>query len=276
VTNNPGRAARNRLQFARSRPTAAPKENPSTIYWMKMNSHSSAPPSSLQPGGISGSPWFLVIVALFVTSLITANLIAVKVLAFGPWVTDAGLLTFPIAYIVGDVLTEVYGYAAARRVIWLGFLCNAIVVGAIQLAGALPAEGSWDGGEAWGRIFDAAPRILLASFCAYLVGEFANSYVLARLKVATNGRWLWTRTIGSTIVGQGLDTLIFVTIAFAGVFSGQVLWEMLYTGWLLKTVYEVLATPLTYLVVHKLKAAEGIDIYDRDTDFRPIVLGSVR
>lgn len=234
------------------------------------------PTRSNQLGAVYGSPWFLAIVALFVTSLITANLIAVKVLAFGPWVTDAGLLTFPIAYIVGDVLTEVYGYAAARRVIWLGFLCNAIAVGAIQLAGALPAEGSWDGGDAWGRIFDAAPRILLASFCAYLVGEFANSFVLAKLKVATRGRWLWTRTIGSTIVGQGLDTLIFVTIAFAGVFSGQVLWEMLYTGWLLKTAYEVLATPLTYLVVSKLKAAEGIDVYDRDTDFRPIVLGPAR
>ncbi len=226
------------------------------------------------PAAMYGSPWFLVIVALFVTSLITANLLAVKVLAFGPWVTDAGLLTFPIAYIVGDVLTEVYGYAAARRVIWLGFLCNAIAVGAIQLAGKLPAEGSWDGGVAWDRIFDAAPRILVASFCAYLVGEFANSYVLARLKVATNGRWLWTRTVGSTFVGQGLDTLIFVMIAFAGVFSGQVLWEMLYTGWLLKTAYEVVATPLTYLVVARLKAAEGLDAFDRDTDFNPIALGS--
>lgn len=238
-----------------------------------MSTDQTTPTRSTQPMVMYGSPWFLVIVALYVTSLITANLVAVKVLAFGPWVTDAGLLTFPIAYIVGDVLTEVYGYAAARRVIWLGFVCNAIAVGTIQLAGALPAEGSWDGGDAWSRIFDSTARILLASFCAYLVGEFANSFVLAKLKVATDGRWLWTRTISSTIVGQGLDTLIFVTIAFAGVFSGQVLWEMLYTGWLLKTAYEVIATPLTYFVVGKLKAAEGIDTYDRDTNFSPIALG---
>jgi queuosine precursor transporter len=226
-----------------------------------------------QTGTVYGSPYFLVIVALYVTTLITANLLAVKVLAFGPWVTDAGLLTFPIAYIVGDVLTEVYGYSATRRVIWLGFLCNTIAVVTFQLAGALPAEASWDGDAAWSRIFDSTPRILVASLCAYLVGEFANSFVLAKLKVATNGRWLWTRTISSTIVGQGLDTLIFVTIAFAGVFSGQVLWEMLYTGWLLKTAYEVIATPLTYLVVGKLKAKEGIDTFDRDTNFSPVAFG---
>lgn len=221
-----------------------------------------------------GSPYFMTIVALYVTSLITANILAVKVLAFGPWVTDAGLLTFPIAYIVGDVLTEVYGFKAARRVIWLGFICNALSVLTIQLAGVLPAEGSWDGHEAWSRIFDSTPRILAASLLAYLVGEFANSIVLARLKVATNGRWLWTRTISSTIVGQGLDTVIFVTIAFAGVFSGQILWEMIYTGWLLKTAYEVIATPLTYLVVGKLKAIEGIDTFDRDTNFNPLAFGN--
>lgn len=225
---------------------------------------------------VTGSSYFLVIVALYVTSLITANLVAVKILEFGPWVSDAGLLTFPIAYIVGDVLTEVYGYAAARRVIWLGFICNALAVGTFQLAGALPAEASWDGGAAWSRIFDSTPRLLLASLCAYLIGEFANSYVLARLKVITNGRWLWTRTISSTLVGQGLDTVVFVTIAFAGTMSGNLIWSMMVTGWLLKTAYEILATPLTYLVVGKLKRTEGVDIYDRDTDFSPIPLGQPR
>jgi len=241
-----------------------------------MNTPQGSPHASSPALSTYGSPWFLVVVALFVTSLISANLVAVKVLEIGPWVTDAGLITFPIAYIVGDVLTEVYGYGAARRVIWLGFLCNALAVGTFQLAGVLPAERSWDGGEAWSRIFDSTPRLLAASFCAYLVGEFANSYVLARLKVATNGRWLWTRTISSTVVGQGLDTLMFVTIAFAGVVSGEVLWQMLYTGWLLKTAYEVLATPLTYLVVGKLKTVEGVDVYDRETNFSPIALGEAR
>ncbi len=230
-------------------------------------------PTSTPSLSTFGSPYFLTIVALYVTSLITANLLAVKVLEFGPWVTDAGLLTFPIAYIVGDILTEVYGFKAARRVIWLGFICNTIAVLTFQLAGALPAEGSWDGHEAWSRIFDSTPRILAASLIAYLVGEFANSIVLARMKVATNGRWLWTRTISSTFVGQGLDTIIFVTIAFTGVFSGQVIWEMIYTGWILKTSYEILATPVTYLVVGTLKKKEGIDTFDRDTSFNPLPFG---
>jgi uncharacterized integral membrane protein (TIGR00697 family) len=220
-----------------------------------------------------GSPYFLVIVALYVTSLITANTVAVKFLAFGPWVTDAGLITFPIAYIVSDVLTEVYGYSAARRVIWLGFICNAIAVGTYQLAGALPAEATWDGGVAYHRIFGSTPRILLASFCAYLAGEFANSYVLARMKLLTNGRFLWTRTIGSTIVGEGLDSLIFVSLAFAGTTSGAVLGEMMYTNWFLKTAYETICTPFTYLVINTLKRIEGVDVFDRDTDFNPLAIG---
>lgn len=223
---------------------------------------------------VLGSPYFLVIVALYVTSLITANTVAVKVLHVGPWTTDAGILTFPIAYIVGDVLTEVYGYAAARRVIWLGFVCNAIAVAIYQLAMVLPAEASWDGGPAYERIFAATPRLLLASVSAYLVGSFVNAFVLARLKVLTEGRWLWTRTIGSTLVGEGLDTVIFVTIAFAGIFSGQMLWEMMYTGWLLKSGYETLATPLTYTVVNALKRAEGVDAYDRWTNFNPLAVGT--
>ncbi len=229
-------------------------------------------PSQPTTASISGSPWFMVIVALYVTSLITANTVAVKVLEFGPWVTDAGLITFPIAYIVGDVLTEVYGYAAARRVIWLGFMCNLIAVGTFQLAGALPAESSWEGGDAYSMMFGSTPRILVASFCAYLIGEFANSYVLARMKVWTNGRWLWTRTIGSTVIGQGLDSVVFVLIAFSGVFTAGVLQDMIITNWVLKTGYEVIATPGTYWVVNKLKAAEGIDVYDRNTDFRPIAV----
>jgi uncharacterized integral membrane protein (TIGR00697 family) len=222
---------------------------------------------------VMGSPYFLVIVALYVTSLITANTVAVKILEFGPWVTDAGLITFPVAYIVGDVLTEVYGYAAARRVIWLGFLCNAIAVGTFQLAGALPAEATWDGGDAYTRIFASTPRLLLASACAYLVGEFVNSYVLAKLKIATEGRWLWTRTISSTFIGQGFDSTIFVIIAFAGTTSGSLLREMIITGWVLKTAYEVLATPLTYFVVNKLKKIERVDVFDRDTDFNPVAFG---
>ena len=230
-------------------------------------------PRTSQSPQMYASPWFMAIVALYVTSLITANTVAVKVLEFGPWVTDAGLITFPIAYIVGDILTEVYGYAAARRVIWLGFLCNLIAVGTFQLAGILPAEATWENQAAYETIFASTPRILFASFCAYLIGEFANAFVLARMKVLTDGRWLWTRTIGSTIVGQGLDSVVFVLIAFGGVFPGAVVQDMIVTNWVLKTAYEALMTPITYLVVNKLKQVEGIDVYDRDTDFSPIPVG---
>lgn len=236
---------------------------------------SRSPASSETPKSPAlGSPYFLVIVALYVTSLITANTVAVKVLNVGFFTADAGILTFPIAYIVGDVLTEVYGYAAARRVIWLGFICNAIAVGVFQLAMILPAESTWDGGPAYERIFGSTPRLLLASMCAYLIGSFTNAYVLARMKVWTEGRWLWMRTIGSTIVGEGLDTFIFVLVAFAGVFSGQVLWEMMYTNWLFKTGYEVICTPITYKVVNTLKQRENIDTYDAATDFNPLTMGA--
>ncbi|HYH11280.1 MAG TPA: queuosine precursor transporter [Thermomicrobiales bacterium] len=230
-------------------------------------------PTNHSPQPTYASPWFMLVVALYVTSLITANTVAVKVLEIGPWVTDAGLITFPIAYIVGDVLTEVYGYAAARRVIWLGFLCNLIAVGTFQLAGVLPAESSWQNQGAYETIFGSTPRLLLASFCAYLIGEFANSYLLARMKVMTQGRWLWTRTIGSTIVGQGLDSIVFVLIAFGGVFSTGVLQDMVVTNWVLKTAYETVMTPVTYLVVNKLKQVEGIDTFDRDTNFSPVAVG---
>ncbi len=159
---------------------------------------------------------FVVVVALFVTALITANVTAVKLLGVFGLVLPAGVLVFPVSYICGDVLTEVYGYQVARRVIWLGFLCNLLAVAAIYLGGVLPAAPFWQDQQAYETILGYTPRLLAASFLAYLVGEFANSYVLARMKVATNGRWLWSRTIGSTLVGQGLDSLVFVFLAFVG------------------------------------------------------------
>ena len=230
------------------------------------------PPDTRRP--VLGSPYFLVVVALYITSLITANTVAVKVLNVGMWTVDAGILTFPIAYIVADVLTEVYGYAAARRVIWLGFICNAVAVGIYQLAMVMPAEETWTAQGAYETIFGSTPRLLLASMSAYLVGSFVNAYVLAQMKVATEGRWLWTRTIGSTLVGAAVDTTIFVMIAFAGVFAGQVLWEMVYSNWVIKIGYEVIATPITYKVVNALKKREGLDIYDRKTDFNPLAMGA--
>jgi uncharacterized integral membrane protein (TIGR00697 family) len=170
------------------------------------------------------------------------------------------------------VLTEVYGYHRARRVIWLGFACNLFAVLAIWAARALPAAGFWDGAAAYDRILGAAPRILMASFAAYLLGEFANAYVLAKMKIATAGRWLWMRTIGSTVIGQGLDSAVFMTIAFAGIIPPEALVAAVLTQWIAKTAYEAAATPLTYAVVGFLKRREGLDVYDTDTRFNPLAI----
>ncbi|MEN3001073.1 MAG: queuosine precursor transporter [Armatimonadota bacterium] len=218
------------------------------------------------------SVWFVGIVALFLTSLLTANLIASKVVSIAGLVVPAGIIIFPISYIVGDVLTEVYGYRRARRVIWFGFGCNLLMVLAIQVAIALPPAPDWKLQEAYAQILGATPRLLIASFAAYLFGEFSNAFVLAKMKILTQGRWLWTRTIGSTLVGQAFDSAIFCTLAFVGVVPPVVLLNMILTQWLAKSAYEALATPLTYLVVGFLKAREGIDVYDYETRFNPFML----
>ncbi len=215
---------------------------------------------------------FLVVVALFVTCLVVANVVAVKLVSIGGMILPAGVVVFPVTYILGDVLTEVYGYSRTRRAIWLGFLCNLLAVLAIALAGVLPAAHFWDGQEAFERILGMTPRILLASFVAYLAGEFVNAYVLARLKVAMDGRMLWVRTIGSTVIGQFLDSAIFVTLAFAGILPPSLIVTAILTQWLFKSAYEAAATPVTYVVVGWLKRAEGIDVYDRDTRFNPLTL----
>ncbi|MBI2914488.1 MAG: queuosine precursor transporter [Firmicutes bacterium] len=222
------------------------------------------------PGDGKHSSWFVLSVAVFVTSLITSNIIAVKLVTVFGLVLPAAIIIFPVTYIFGDVLTEVYGYARARHVIWLGFLCNLILVVAVLAAQALPAASFWDGQAAYERILGYAPRILMASFLAYLVGEFANAFVLAKMKIATRGRWLWARTIGSTLVGQGLDSLIFITLAFAGTMPTGTLALAIVTQWLVKSAYEAAATPLTYVVVGFLKRTEGVDRYDYHTRFNPL------
>ena len=223
-----------------------------------------------QPGKYS--PWFLLIVAIFVTCLIVANIIAVKLIDVVGLVLPAAVVIFPISYIFGDVLTEVYGYSTARRVIWLGFFCNLIAVIAISIGQALPAASFWPNQSAYEQILGYSPRLLVASFIAYLIGEFANSLVLAKMKIATNGRWLWMRTIGSTLVGEGLDSLVFITIAFVGTMPGDVFARTIVNQWLFKTVYEIVATPLTYAVVNFLKRKEGLDVYDRQTKFNPLLV----
>lgn len=212
----------------------------------------------------------VIIAAIFTTCLITANIIAVKVISFGAVILPAAIVVFPLSYILGDILTEVYGYRWARRVIWLGFTCNLIFVIFIWVGQVLPPASFWKGQEAYETILGFTPRLLAASFCGYLAGEFVNSFVLAKMKILTRGRWLWTRTIGSTIVGEGLDTAIFITLAFIGTPSFAAI--MILYHWLVKTGIEAIATPLTYTVVNYLKRKEAIDTYDYETRFNPFLI----
>ena len=207
---------------------------------------------------------FVVVVGLFVACLIAANVMAVKLISLGGLVLPAAIVIFPVSYILADVLTEVWGYRAMRRVIWLGFACNALVVAAFSIGAALPSASFWQDQVAYERILGQTPRILAASLAAYLVGEFANAWVLARLKLATAGRHLWLRTIGSTLVGQGLDSAVFIIVAFAGVIPPDALAAAVVTQWLAKSAYEAFATPATYAAVGYLKRREGVDVFDRD------------
>ncbi|MCX5907576.1 MAG: queuosine precursor transporter [Deltaproteobacteria bacterium] len=224
--------------------------------------------------------WFPLITAVFVTSLIVSNIIAVKLIAVGPFPLPAAILIFPISYIFGDILTEVYGYARARKVIWIGFGCNLLAVLAIWLSIELPPAPFWKLGDlsspqasqqAYEAIFGFTPRLLAASFIAYLCGEFLNSFVLAKMKIATHGRHLWLRTIGSTMAGQLVDSGIFIPLAFYGTIPLPALGQMIFSQWLIKVAYEALITPLTYLTVHYLKEAEHEDYYDRETHFNPLM-----
>ncbi len=213
---------------------------------------------------------FVIIVAFYITCLLTANIIAVKVIGFGSIVMPAAVVIFPLSYIFGDILTEVYGYKWARRVIWLGFLCNLMFVIFAYIGQLLPSASFWTGQEAYESILGYAPRLLLASVGGYLIGEFINSFIMAKMKIATKGRWLWARTIGSTVVGQGLDTALFIVIAYIGTASFFPL--MILYHWLIKVAIETLATPLTYKAVNYLKKKENIDVYDEGTNFNPFKL----
>ena len=225
--------------------------------------------------------YFPLVTAVFVTCLIVSNIIAVKIAAVGPFVLPVAVIIFPISYIFGDVLTEVYGYARARQVIWIGFGCNLLAVLAIWVGGLLPTAPFWnarvypspvEAQHAYQAILGFTPRLLLASFTAYLAGEFLNSFVLAKLKIVTNGKQLWLRTVGSTLIGQLADSGLFIFIAFVGILPGAILGQTILTQWLFKSAYEALATPLTYLVVNFLKRAENEDYYDRDTHFNPVAI----
>jgi uncharacterized integral membrane protein (TIGR00697 family) len=221
--------------------------------------------------------YFPYVMAAFVAILLLSNLIGASKPSYvtlpggREWAFGAGVLFFPVSYIIGDVLTEVYGYAHARRVIWTGFVALAFMALMAWVVVALPAAEGWDGQQAYEQVFGNTWRIVAASMAAFWAGEFANSFVLARMKVWTGGRLLWARTIGSTVVGQGLDSLIFYPVAFWGLAGWPVeqLWQVVLSQWAIKSAWEAVLTPVTYSVVGFLKRREGVDVFDTATDFSP-------
>ncbi|MCB0154952.1 MAG: queuosine precursor transporter [Anaerolineae bacterium] len=231
--------------------------------------------------------YYDLIMALFVTVLLLSNIAsAAKIIDWGVEILglrlafDAGTLLFPISYIFGDILTEVYGYKRARRVFWAGFAAAGLMVATFWLVGLMPGEQEWEGyagQSAYNAILGgvASGGIVIASLSAYFAGEFSNSFILAKLKVATQGRWLWLRTIGSTLVGEGIDTVIFIMIAtLFGVFPWSIALSLIVANYIFKVAIEVIFTPVTYALVGLLKQTEQEDYYDRDTDFNPFSLAS--
>lgn len=214
--------------------------------------------------------YYDLIFAAFVAVLLVSNIASTKILALGPFSFDGGTLLFPVSYIFGDILTEVYGYARGRRVIHAGFVANLAMALFLALVGALPPAEGWTNQPAYEAILGMTPRIVTASLVAYLAGSFCNSWVMARLKVRTKGRWLWLRTISSTLLGEGVDTLLFVTIAFVGALPNALLTAVFISNYLFKVGLEVVMTPVTYRVVRGLKRGEGEDFYDYDTDLNPL------
>jgi uncharacterized integral membrane protein (TIGR00697 family) len=211
--------------------------------------------------------------ALFVAVLLISNIASSKILKLGPFTFDGGTLLFPISYIFGDILTEVYGYRRSRRVIWAGFGSAALMALVLAIVGALPPAEGWPHQEAYEAILGTTPRIVAGSLIAYFAGEFSNSYTLAKMKVLTQGRWLWTRTIGSTLIGEGVDTVLFVTIAFAGTLPWPLFWSIIVSNYVFKVGLEAIMTPATYRVTNHLKRTENEDVYDTDTDFNPFKIG---
>jgi len=209
------------------------------------------------------------ITASFVTVLLVSNVASSKILVLGPFTFDGGTILFPLSYIFGDILTEVYGFARARRVIWTGFAMMILASLAFIAVGALPSAPDWGGQAAYETILGLTPRIVAASILAYFCGEFLNSFVLAKLKIATAGRWLWLRTISSTLVGEGVDTVLFVAVAFWGILPPALLATIIVSNYVFKVGIEALFTPVTYWLAGFLKRKEGIDHFDRNTRFNP-------
>ncbi|MEL6111389.1 MAG: queuosine precursor transporter [Pseudomonadota bacterium] len=244
---------------------------------------SSSPVSSeaVNAGAAHQFRYYDFVMAAFVAILICSNLIGAaklvqffeaKIFGFDVGVFGAGILFFPLSYVLGDVMTEVYGYARARRIVWAGFAAVGFMALMSLVVVAMPPAPGWDNQPAYEAVFGVTPRIVFASMVAFWAGEISNAFVMARMKVLTQGKMLWTRTIGSTVVGQGVDSLIFYPVAFLGIWTTQQVITVLITNYLLKVIWEVVLTPVTYAVVGALKRAEGVDIFDRETDFNPFTI----
>jgi hypothetical protein len=216
--------------------------------------------------------YYSVISSIFVAVLLISNTVATKLFALGPFIFTGAVFVFPISYIFGDILTEVYGYSRSRKIIWTGFFCLALMSIVYWLVSLLPAAAGWENQAAYEAILGVVPRITIASIIAYWAGEFANSFVLAKMKVLTRGKHLWSRTIGSTFVGQGIDTALFTFLGFFGVIPNNFLLVAILSGYFFKVFYEAVATPVTYVVVSYLKKKEGINHFDEKTNFNPFSL----
>jgi uncharacterized integral membrane protein (TIGR00697 family) len=227
----------------------------------------------MQKDDTSLSPLFMFLFAFFLTCLLVSNVIAGKLVLIGGLVLPSAVILFPVTYILGDIFTEVYGFRKTRFVIWSGFAANLLMSIIFTLAVALPVPSFFKDQGAYSTVLGMTPRIVLASLVAYWAGEFANSIVLSLLKKMTNGKYLWTRTISSTVVGQGFDTVLFIAIGFSGLVPSPVLLQMMVAQYLFKVVYEVVLTPVTYLVVGADKRKEGIDTYDTGIQYNPFALG---
>jgi queuosine precursor transporter len=219
-----------------------------------------------------GRSYFLYVAVAFVVVLMISNTIGSKIIELGPLTVAGAIFIFPISYIFGDILTEVYGYRASRRIIWCGFAALLFMSLCYWLVGLMPGAPFWQNQAAYDAILGLVPRIVLGSMLGYFAGEFCNSFVLSKMKIWSNGRHLWMRTIGSTLVGEAVDTVIFVSIAFGGIFAGPDLVSVIVSGYVVKVAIEVVLTPVTYAIVGALKRAEGIDTYDRDISYNPFTL----
>ncbi|MGI6434594.1 MAG: queuosine precursor transporter [Syntrophomonadaceae bacterium] len=222
-----------------------------------------------QPKNPPVSVMFLVITCLFVTCLLITNIVAGRLVELGGMTLTADLFLFPIVYIFGDVLTEVYGFRQARLTIWIGFAANLLMALVFMTVIRLPWPEFWGQHEAYSTVLGFTPRLVLASLMAYFAGEFSNSIILSRMKIVTRGRWLWTRTISSTLVGQAIDTSIFMGVAFFGLYPASIFMGMVLVQYSWKVAYEVLATPFTYALVGWLKRTEGIDAFDDGVNYNP-------